>query len=244
MVKGSRWRCVSLLGVLMAVTSCGGRGSSLPAAPSATTTTSTTSTAAPPSLPAVVRHLDGVITDGEAGVPISGATITQPYSSSTPATTDVNGQYTIAARLTGGDFGTFVWISKPGYEDTHSFAAGSNDGRFDFKLYRPVTMTAGTAIRTAITADNSMCGFDDEFRCRLLHVTAPTTGTLIVETAADNPADPLWVKLGTDVDYPVTTVTSLRVPATAGDVVTLLVFRPWSPPPSDTGVISTTMLQN
>jgi len=228
----------------MTVTSCGGRGSGLPAAPSATTTTSTTSTVPPPSLPAVVRHLDGVITGGDDGAPISGATVTQPYSSSTPATTDVNGQYAIAARLTGGDFGTFVWMSKPGYEDTHSFAAGSNDGRYDFKLYRPVTITAGSGIRMAITADNSMCGFDDEFRCRLLHVTTPTSGTLIVETAADNPADPLWVKLGTDVDYPVTFVTSLRVPATAGDVVTLLVFRPWSPPPSDTGAINTTMLQN
>ena len=227
----------------MTVTSCGGRGASLPAAPSPTTT-STTSTVPPPSLPAVMRHLDGVITDGDAGAPISGATVTQPYSSSAAATTDVNGHYTIAARLTGADFGTFVWVSKPGYEDTHSFAGGNNDGRYDFKLYRPVTITAGTAIRMAITADNSMCGFDDEFRCRLLHVTTPTTGTLIVETAADNPADPLWVKLGTDVDYPVTFVTSLRVPATAGDVVTLLVFRPWSPPPSDTGAIDTTMLQN
>ena len=225
----------------MAVTSCGGRGPSLPAAPSATTTTSTV---APAPLPAVVRHLDGVITDGDNGAPISGATVTQPYSSSTPATTDVNGHYAIAAKLTGGDFGTFVWMSKPGYEDTHSFAAGSNDGRYDFKLYRPVTIMAGTGIRMAITADNSMCGFDDEFRCRLLHVTTPTSGTLIVETAADNPADPLWVKLGTDVDYPVTFVTSLKVPATAGDVVTLLIFRPWSPPPSDTGAINTTMLQN
>src|SRR5262252_953951 len=241
MVTRSRWRCASLLGVLITVTACGGRGPSLPAAPSATTTTSTVP---PAPLPAVVRHLDGVITDGDNGALISGATVTQPYSSSTPATTDVNGHYAIAARLTGGDFGTFVWMSKPGYEDTHSFAAGSNDGRYDFKLYRPVTITAGSGIRMAITADNSMCGFDDEFRCRLLHVTTPTSGTLIVETAADNPAAPLWVKLGTDVDYPVTSVTSLRVPATAGDVVTLLVFRPWSPPPSDTGTINTTMLQN
>jgi hypothetical protein len=151
----------------------------------------------------------------------------------------------LAASLGSGDFGTLVYISKPGYDETHGWADGRDDGRRDFRLYRPLDISAGAGARVAITGDSSMCGFDFEYRCRQIHIAASANGTLVVQTTSDIAADPLWLVVGSDVvQYPVLTVTSLKIPVTAGAVVTAIVFRPWSPSPSDTGTVTTSLLPN
>jgi len=184
------------------------------------------------------------VTDGDDGTPIAGATVMQPFTSATAVTTDGNGYYDLAASTRGGDFGTVVWMTRSGYDETHGWSDIS-EARHDFRLYRPLAVTAGAAARVAITADNSMCGFDDEYRCRQIHVATPEAGTLVVESTTDNPADPMWLATGTDVEqYPVQTPTSLRIPATAGATVTILTFRPWAPPPTDAGTIRTALIPN
>jgi hypothetical protein len=35
----------------------------------------------------------------------------------------------------------------------------------DFTPYRTLTMSTGASIHLAVSSDNSLCGFDDEFRC-------------------------------------------------------------------------------
>ena len=186
-----------------------------------------------------------MVADGDDGTPVAGAMVTQPFASTSPVMTDGNGSYALSTTLAAGDFGTPVWISKAGYDDTHGWADGRNDGRHDFRLYRPVTIDAGESARTAITGDSSMCGFDFEYRCRVVRVRIRSTGTLILQTAADNPAGPLWLLIGSDVvNYPVPAVTRLETSATAGAIVTVLIFRPWNPAPNDTGTLRTALLPN
>jgi hypothetical protein len=237
-----RWLRLSPVCVVVTVLSCGGSSSGGPAAPSATTAPSPAPRAPLP--PPTTRLLSGVVADGDAGTPVAGATVSQAFTSTLPVMTDGNGSYALSTTLGTGDFGTPVWISKPGYDDTHGWA-DRNDARHDFRLYRPVTLDAGESVRTAITGDSSMCGFDFEYRCRLVRVRIPATGTLILETAADNPAGPLWLLIGSDVvNYPVQTATRLETSATAGAIVTVLIFRPWNPTPNDTGTFRTALLPN
>jgi hypothetical protein len=238
-----RWLRISPLGVVVTMLSCGGSAPGGPVAPSATTAPSPPPRAPLP--PPTTRLLTGVVTDGDDGTPVANATVTQPFPPSSPAITDGAGSYVLSTTLATGDVGTFVFISKPGYDDTHGWADGRADGRHDFRLYRPVTVTAGESAHVAITADSSMCGFDFEYRCRLVHVRVPSSGTLILQTAADNSASPLWLLIGSDVvQYPVQAVTHLESSATAGAVVTVLIFRPWNPAPNDTGTLRTALLLN
>ena len=196
-------------------------------------------------LPPTTRLLSGVVADGDTGTPVAGATVTEPFTPTSPVMTDGSGSYALSATLGAQDFGTFVFISKPGYDDTHGWADGRNDAKHDFRLYHPVTLDAGESVRTAITGDSSMCGFDFEYRCRPVRVRIPATGTLVLETAADSPADPLWLLIGSDVvNYPVPTATRLETSAAAGAIVTVLIFRPWNPVPNDTGTFRTALLPN
>jgi hypothetical protein len=161
--------------------------------------------------------------------------------------TDGDGGYTLSGVATG-DFGTFVSISKPGYEDMHAWVDGRNDVRHDFRLYRPVTINAGESARTVCLIPESAHGTNAASAVMAgmrAPAGVPSTGTVILETAADNPADPLWLLIGSDVgNYPVQMVTRLETSATAGAIVTVMIFRPWSPTPNDTGTLRTALLPN
>jgi hypothetical protein len=233
--QGQRILC---LGILAAITSCGGHAPALPVAPSPATAPAPQ----PQAAPSGIVHGIGVVTDGDSGAPIAGATVTQPFSSVTPATTDGNGYYDIAVSESVWDYGIPIWISKPGYDDTHGWADANDGKRHDFRLFRPITIAAGAATHVTISADNSLCGFDDDYRCRLVRVAAPSSGTLVVQSTADNPAKPIWLVTGTDVGLNVASTTNLSIPVTAGAVVDVLLYRFWSPPPTDAGTITTTLL--
>jgi hypothetical protein len=119
-------------------------------------------------------------------------------SASPAAVTDGNGYFDLAATLlvSGHVFGTGVTITKAGYEDTHTWAAGLNDVTQDFRLYPIMNMAAGEAAHLAITPDNSLCGIEEEFRCRTVHVVMPSSGTLVLDTIAEDPSNAFWIVIG------------------------------------------------
>ena len=66
----------------------------------------------------------------------------------------------------------------------NGWAAGTGDTTQDFRLYRIISITAGETVHSALTSDNSLCGFEEEFRCRAVHVLVPSSGTLSIPSRA------------------------------------------------------------
>ena len=67
----------------------------------------------------------------------------------------------------------------------------------NFRLYRSVTLAAGESVHLAITPDNSWCTSDEvSFVCRIVHVTVPTSGTLVLDAIADDPSNTFWLSIG------------------------------------------------
>ena len=168
-------------------------------------------------------------------MPVAGATMTA-YGSS-PFVTDSSGSYHTSATVPPPPFhyfGTSVTIAKAGYEDTHGWAAGTGDTTQDFRLYRITSVTAGETLRLTLSSENSLCGLDDEFRCRAIHILVPSTGTLVLDTLTADPATPFWISLGgpADVHYPHQGVTHVTRSLTGGSTVLIQIMRPWQPLPT------------
>jgi hypothetical protein len=211
---------------LLLAAACGGDRTAAPSAP--TPAASNASPAVPPRT-SVTRHLNGLVLD-ENGMPVPGARV-EMYSASPAAVTDDNGYYDLAAMLlvSGNVFGTDMTIAKGGYEDTHSWVAGLNDVTQNFRLYRIVNIAAGQAVHLAITPDNSLCGFEEEFRCRTVHVVMPSSGTLVLDTIADDPSNAFWIVIGErfNIQYPFHGVTHMSISANERSAATVQILRPW-----------------
>jgi hypothetical protein len=232
----------SALPALMLAAACGGDPTAAPSAP--TPVASNPSSAPQPPTP-VTRHLNGLVLD-ESGMPLPGARVEVFSASSSPAVTDGNGYYDLAAMLmvSGHVFGTDVTITKAGYEDTHAWVPGLDDLTQDFRLYRIMNITAGQSVHLAITPDNSLCGFEEEFRCRTLHVVAPSSGTLVLDTIADDPSTAFWIVIGDrfNVQYPFRGVIHISVSMNEQSTATVQILRPWQAPLAPQGFMLETSL--
>jgi hypothetical protein len=158
-----------------------------------------------PPVQLVTRHFSGVVLT-EDGRPVPAATI-----SFTPgtiggwayATTDGNGSYQMGLDQPASWAGTHATVSHPLYDDTVNklvpWATDRTDVTQNFRLYRSA-LAAGESAHLAITPDNSLCTGDNlGFLCRKVHVTVPSSGTLMLDTIADDPSNTFWVAIG-DVD--------------------------------------------
>jgi len=170
---------------------------------------------------------------------VPGARIQVFSSSSSPVVTDGNGYYDLAAALlvSGNVFGNDVTITKAGYEDTHAWVPGLDDMMQDFGLYHVLTLAAGDSVHLAINPDNSLCGLDEEFRCRTIRVVMPSSGMLALETIADDPANAFWLAIGESFQfqYPFALRTQISTSMDAGSTVPVQVLRPWQAPPAPQG---------
>jgi hypothetical protein len=198
------------------------------------------------------RALSGRVLD-ENGLPISNATViafgTDANSCcpkpTTPVRTDGNGEYhtvTTAFKPPFNYFGTDVTISADGFEETHGWAAGAGDTVQDFRLFRPLTIMAGAVLPLTLDSNNSLCGFEDEFRCRPIHIAAVSTSSVTVDAMSDDPANPVWLIVGgpLSVSYPFVGQTSVSVLVASGSTSTIQVLRPWTTAP-ETFVLHTTV---
>ena len=144
------------------------------------------------------------------------------------ATTDGNGSYQLTLDQPASWAGTHARVTKALYEDTAvvvPWLPSQTDVTQNFRLYRSVTLAAGESAHLAITPDNSVCGEEGEFLCRKIHVTVPSSGTLVLDTIADDPSNTFWLAIG-DVDS-FQTVTHL---STSIDTATSVIVRVLRPP--------------
>jgi hypothetical protein len=222
-----RWLHITSFTAFLATAACGGSASGV-AGPSQPTVP----VAAPSVTPTPAgRHIYGLVTDGDDGSPIASAAVSSLYSSFPPTATDGNGYFDLAAAVgTGSPPFNYLTITKPGYDPTYTSATGNRDERHDFHLYRPLNASAGNTTVVALSDDNSFCGLDDEFRCRAVYVAIPSTGTLVMDSSANDPTGSVWLVVGT-IAYPYHSVTHLEIPVTTGSVVAAYLLRDWSAPP-------------
>jgi hypothetical protein len=191
----------------------------------------------PPSAPSgvppvqlVTRHFSGVVLTEDGG-PVPAATVT--FTPGNPggwanATTDGNGFYQMALDQPASWAGTHARVTQALYEDTAvvvPWLPSQTDVTQNFRLYRSVTLAAGESAHLAITPDNSLCTGDSlGFVCRTVHVTVPSSGTLVLDTIADDPSNTFWLAIG-DVDS-FQKVTHLSRSMDTATTVVVMVLRP------------------
>ena len=185
-------------------------------------------TGVPPATGYVTRHFSGVVLT-EDGRPVPGATVfitwSGPSSRPVNATTDGNGFYQLALDQPASSAGTTgANVTHPLYDDSVNiyvyWAPGQTDVTKNFRLYRS-TMAAGESSHLAITRDNSEGGDEGEFLYRKVHVTVPSSGTLVLDTIADDSSNALGLTIGDYPNYPVQTHVSTSI-GTATTVVVVV----------------------
>jgi carboxypeptidase family protein len=197
-----------------------------------------TPTFVPPAIPYVTRHFSGVVLT-EDGRPVPAATVSFPVSNTgtnyeANVTTDGNGFYQLALHQPSPWSGTHARVSQILYDDTEvdvAFGPGQTDVTKNFRLYRSMTLPAGESAHLAITPDNSLCWNPDddlgEYLCRKVHVTVPSSGTLVLDTIADDPSNTFWLSIDL-VQSPFQYVTHLSRSVDTATTVVVLVLRPWN----------------
>jgi hypothetical protein len=189
----------------------------------------------------VTRHFSGVVLT-EDGRPVVGA-----------AATDGNGFYQEALYQPAAWTGCpQARVTHPLYEDTED-AMGWDPGQLDvtrnFRLYQSVTLTAGASVHLVMTRDNALCSDDDVTvrRCRKVHVTVPSSGTLVLDTLPDDASLTFWLSIGTSSGYFLQdrdqTVTHVSRSITTATTVVVLVSRPWNTTVAEGFTLNTALAQ-
>jgi hypothetical protein len=170
-----------------------------------------------------------VLTEDDQPVP---AATVKMLGSPVPATTDGNGVYQLDVSEPALWTGNWGWVTHPLYEDTQKvvpWAAGQADVTQNFRLYRSMTLAAGESAHLAITPDSSVCTNDAPqfYLCRTVHIAVPSSGTLVLDTIADDSANTFLLVLFADFASDVVPkVTHLSTHLDAATTVVILVLRP------------------
>jgi hypothetical protein len=175
--------------------------------------------------------LSGTVHDDE-GDPVSGATITLRSSEIEAVVTtssDGAGFYTTPVSVDTFHASPLAWVSIKGigYEDLDNAVifAGLQNTTADFVTFRHTPILAGMDITLRAAFNGPLCGFDLEYPCRHILVSAPATGALVLETMANASGSYFFGPIA----YPVTGATRLSLAVTAGDVVPVEILWKFTP---------------
>lgn len=211
-------RTLSSVAMTLLLVSVGvGCGSS--SAPSPATPTPVTATAAPAQ--SITMH--GTVVN-ETGAPVAAGMVTFEMGFNQPKTViDATGHYQID--IPAGQY--FIGRAETdGYESSFRgayFEAGPDV--LNFRVFRTLRVTAGDSAHVAITSDGSICGFDDEWLCRTVHVSSTNAGILRLSVVGDDPS--MLASVTTNQHYyPL----NAALPVVAGQDVDVQVLLPWSGP--------------
>jgi hypothetical protein len=189
-----------------------------------------------PPVPFVTRHFGGVVLT-EDGRPVPAATVSFPsrlassnyLNGAVNATTDGNGSYLQAVDQPASWSGVIARATQTLYENTVvevDFMPGQTEVTHNIRLYQSTNLAAGESAHLAITRDNSLCVDDDDeltFLCRAVHVTVPSSGTVMLDTIADDPSNMFWLSIGDSIQSPFQQVSHVsRSVDTATTVVVLV----------------------
>ena len=172
--------------IAVAAFACSDRSRTLPTAPSTTEAVPPSPVPPPPDprLPGTT-HIVGLVLD-TWDAPVSGvALIFDTLRGRVTATSDAAGSFDVTVEPFV--FGLGVGLEKPGYERAWHFVSVRTGGEVvkNLRLHPPLRVAAGDSLPLSIRPDDPTCGFDDEFLCRTVRITAATAGVLTAEIVPD-----------------------------------------------------------
>jgi len=235
-----RRSCLTLL--VISTVACGSQGSPTPPSP-------VTSMATPIQVSTSSFHLTGIVTDDDGG-PVTGATVTvQPWVygvnvSPVSGMTDGTGFYRIdfdAGRDAAGGVG-FVKGESSGHDPSYYYLrpTGQNASQ-NLHLYRIIRITAGESTVVTVLPGDTLCGDNDQFVCRTLHVAVPSSGTLTIAAVPNSLAtnDGLEIS-GFGQIYQCCSL-AVTIPLTGRTEVVLNVGEWWTSTVSESFVVNTSL---
>jgi hypothetical protein len=186
--------------------------------------------------PAATTTIAGRVVD-QHGHGVPGATVFTYQLGS--VRTDGNGAYSIEAPSVSGLIEAKV--EYPGYERHERFLRAVATPQ-NFLLRNVVRMAPGESRQVTVTPDDSLYGFDFEFRRRTVRVIAPTDATVEFEVVADDPRYLIGLAVGPMPDYPccgARTTVNMR----AGQEVSAHALMSWRVTESQTFTVVSKILQ-
>jgi hypothetical protein len=217
-----------LASILVVEAAACGRMQPAPTAPSAPPAAVTSAPAGATSAPVVSPatpfelHVTGVVRE-DGDVPVAGATISNGVEK---VVTDARGSYEMTIRRDTGSQLHFD-VSKDGYESTvvYVIPGATSNATKNIRLYSIRRVIVGDSVHLSLSPDDRMCGLENEFLCRRVHVMSPVNGTVTVTTKADD-ARVTFDLLAGEISYPFRGTPTLVLQATAGadNAVDVLVF--------------------
>jgi hypothetical protein len=167
-------------------------------------------------------------------------------------TTDAAGFYRVeleAMRDTVGGMGS-ARAEQPGHESHWRYLgpAFPQEITQDFHLYRLKRIAPGERVAVIVRPDDTSCGFDGEWVCRTVRITASQAGTLRVTLAGSSPQDQTGLEVYERVDAGVpfrrrccSSEVSLEVGAGAEVVANILVW--WTTRVSHSFTLDTSLVR-
>jgi hypothetical protein len=174
----NRFVIALLIGVV--AFACSDRPQTLPTSPS-----TTESVPPPPDSRLSGTHIAGLVLD-TWGAPVSDVALTfHTARGAVTAASDATGSFDVTVQPFS--FGLGVRLEKPGYEPAWRFISIRTGGEVvqNLRLHPPLRVAAGDPLPLSIRPDDPSCGFDDEFLCRTVRITAAKAGRLTVEIVPD-----------------------------------------------------------
>lgn len=205
-----------------------------------TPTSPTPPGAAVPAPPSVTYRVHGRVLDNGA-LPVSGAGVTPVLDSSVSSVTDEGGSYSLTftpPRVRPAGIG--VRVAKEGYEPAYHnvYFGESHEAQRDLRVHRLLGIAAGESASVTVDPDDSPCGSEDEFACRIVRVRSVAGGTLIAEVSP-----PLAWLAFREVKYPFLGSSVIGTDVDSGDETPILILLPyyWDQPPPVTVTLRTSV---
>ena len=188
-----------------------------------------------PSPPATMKITGQVIDERGDGVP--GATVFTYQGGRVQA--DANGEYSIEVPSTGGLIEAKV--EHIGYE-RHERLLRRVATQQNFLLRDVIRMAVGESRQVTVTPDDSLYGFDFEFRRRTVRVIAPADAEVEFEVVADDPRYLAGLAFGPMPRYPCCTPRT-TVTMRAGEELSAHALMAWTVADSQTFTVVSRVLQ-
>src|SRR5262245_28991587 len=189
-----------------------------------------------PGPPSNTVTITGSVVD-ERGVGVSGATVFTYQTGSVH--TDPSGTYRIEVPITSGLIEAKV--EHRGYE-RHERLLRAVETPQNFLLRDVIRMAPGESRQVTVTPDDSLYGFDFEFRRRTVRVKSPITAAVEFEIVAEDPRYLIGLAFGTMPAYPCCS-TRTMVDMRAGEEVSAHALMAWTVSEPQTFTVMSRVLQ-
>ena len=207
----------------MVVSGCGGQQASTAPTPTAAPAINPT----PPPRATQPLRIVGRVLDS-ANAPVSGARVTQ-WDTANTTTADANGAFEMTASVTPQDRSFWVTVEKPGFETSELARSIETAANASLRLHQVHAITAGDSFQGVVNGDDSACGYHWGYVCRRVRVSAPKSGTLLVDIASDNSGLGLAIAAG-PIGFPQPIERRISVQVKEGTEVVIDISAGWDIP--------------